>query len=80
MRPDVIVTDELTDADAVAVQKAVQSGVKVLASAHGDRVETLPLALRNAFERIVLLDEQIIGKIKFFYDENLNEIGRVAYD
>ena len=80
MRPDVIVTDELTDADAVAVQKAVQSGVKVLASAHGDRVETLPLALRNAFERIVLLDEKIIGKIKFFYDENLNEIGRVAYD
>ena len=80
MRPDVIITDELTDLDASAVQKAVQSGVKVLASAHGDRVENLPSALRNAFERFVLLDQRIIGKIKAFYDEDLKEIERRRYD
>lgn len=63
MRPDFIATDEIgTDDDAEAIEYALNSGVKILATAHGDRVEDLykskkmyELLQYNVFKKIILL-------------------------
>ncbi len=52
LRPEVIVTDELSREDYLAVERAVQSGICVLASAHLTRVEDVP---QKFFSRYVLL-------------------------
>ena len=42
MRPDFIATDEIgTDEDAEAIEYAINSGVRILATAHGNKVEDL---------------------------------------
>jgi len=42
MRPEFVATDEIgTDEDAEAIEYAVNSGVKILATAHGDKMEDL---------------------------------------
>lgn len=61
MSPEIIVTDEIsTEADIYTIKKALLSGVKVLASAHGDSIkdifEKLPqITTINAFEKYVLI-------------------------
>lgn len=61
MRPDVLVTDELLDDEYPAVARAVQSGVKVFASAHYDAAAVLPSL---PFERYVYFSGLgTIGKI-----------------
>lgn len=82
MSPDAIVTDELgAHMDAQAALEAVQSGVPILASAHGRDVEQAMsrsslyfLRQNHAFSLYALLDDQRAGKIKALYDENLNPI------
>lgn len=59
MRPDLIVTDELLPEDYAAVERAMQAGVFVFASAHLVRMGDVP---RKIFDRYVLLDG--LGKIK----------------
>ena len=71
MRPDVIVTDELSDGDCVAVKRAIVGGVKVLASAHFESVKEIKPPFSGLFERYVFLDRYKIGKIAGIYDENL---------
>ena len=53
MRPDLIVTDELLPEDYTAVERAMQAGVCVFASAHLVRMSDIP---KNIFERYVMLD------------------------
>ncbi len=71
MRPDVIVTDELTDEELPFVIRAKNSGVKVIASFHAQMVDEIPQKLLLAFEQTVILDEEKIGEIKqIFINQN----------
>lgn len=73
LSPDVIVTDELANGDDyLCVEKAINSGVKIIASCHGDDI----LRIKNrspfqtfSFERYFILGEHgKIGKLKEVYD------------
>jgi len=71
MRPDFIATDEIgTDSDAEAIMYALNSGVKVIATAHGNRVEDLykskkmtELLKNNIFEKIILISNDEVKVI-----------------
>lgn len=68
LRPDVLITDELSEADCSAVQKAVYSGTYVLASVHVANIERLKPPFFPLFDRYVVLDDRKIGRIKAVYD------------
>lgn len=74
LRPDVMITDELSAGDCKALEKAVAAGVTILASAHFSEMKKIREPFLGLFERYVLLDEAQIGKIKGIYDENGQEI------
>lgn len=74
LRPDVIVTDELLERDIPPLQRAVASGVKVIASAHFENVKALKEPFLGLFERYVFLDGEKIGKLKGVYDGELKEV------
>ncbi len=74
MRPEIIITDELSIADCAAVEKAVSAGIIVLASAHFAAYERLPKAFLGVFERYVLLSENALGKIKRIYNDKGKEL------
>lgn len=74
MRPDIIVTDELSAVDCAAVERAVSAGIKVLASAHFSSIESIRKPFFGLFERYVLLNEDEIGKIRGIYDEMGKEL------
>lgn len=65
MRPDVIATDEIgTDEDAEAIFYAVNCGTKILATAHGNKIEDLYKSKKmkeilecNIFKKIILLSK-----------------------
>lgn len=69
--PDVIVCDEIMDeADCKSVEFAVNSGVKVIASAHSNSLKNLlkkqylsAIIKENTFDDIILLDNFKIAKI-----------------
>lgn len=69
MRPDVIVTDELLPEDYLAVKRAKESGIQVLASAHLRRYEDVPEKL---FGRYVILDG--LGKVGEILGEDGNAL------
>jgi stage III sporulation protein AA len=77
LRPDIIITDELSEKDCVAVQKAIFSGIKVVASAHLAQLNGLKSPYKPLFERYVLLDTHSVGKVRAFYDEDGREL---SYD
>lgn len=68
LRPDVIITDELSLQDCAAVEKAIYAGVCVLSSAHFADMKKVVKPFFGLFERYVLLDTQKIGKIQGVYD------------
>lgn len=68
MRPDVIITDELSPADCEGVKKAVYAGVTVLASAHFSDFTYIKEPFSGLFDRFILLNEKEIGRIKGIYD------------
>jgi len=74
LRPDVIITDELSEKDCEAVQRAIFSGIKVIASAHIADRAYLKDPFIPLFERYVLLDSKCIGKLRAIYDEQGQEI------
>jgi len=71
MRPDFVATDEIgTDDDAEAIEYALNSGVKILATAHGDKIEDLykskkmrALLQCDVFKKTVLLSKNGIEVI-----------------
>ena len=69
MRPDVIITDELSIKDCKAVAKAVDAGICVLASAHFSSFERLGEDFKGIFDRYVLLSTHIIGEVHKIYDK-----------
>ncbi len=74
MRPDVIITDELSTYDCSAVEKAVFSGVKVLASAHFSQMDSVKKPFLDLFERFVFLNPKKIGEILAIFNEEGKEI------
>lgn len=82
MSPDCLVTDELgSHMDAQAVLEAAQSGVGILASAHGYEAERAMsrsamylLRQNQVFAYYALMDEQKPGRLKALYDEAMNPV------
>lgn len=74
MRPDIIITDELSVGDCVSVEKAITTGVHVLASAHFSNIEDLKKPFWGLFDRYVFLEQEQIGKIKGIYDREGREV------
>ncbi|MBQ8658589.1 MAG: hypothetical protein IJ506_05585 [Clostridia bacterium] len=75
MRPDLIVTDELSAFDMSAVRRAISAGVKTIATAHFDKIETIEESFLGAFERYVVLRTDEIGALQGVYDEKGKRIG-----
>ena len=69
MRPDIMITDELSAFDCEAIGKAIFAGIKVIASAHFSEMSHIKAPFFGLFERYVVLNEREIGKIKGVYDE-----------
>ncbi len=74
MRPDIIITDELSDVDCAAVKQALYAGVTVVASAHFSKMQEIGTPFFPLFERYVLLNEKKIGEIACIYDKEGNAI------
>lgn len=74
MRPDIIITDELSEVDCDSVRKAINSGVKIIASAHFSDIRRIKAPFFPLFDRYVLLDEKKIGKLMSIYNENGEEL------
>ena len=68
MRPEIIITDEISVEDFGCLKQARDAGVIVIASAHFSDIEYVEDSFKNIFEKIVLLDDQQIGKVKAIYN------------
>lgn len=75
LRPDVIVTDELSLRDLTAIENAICAGVAVFATAHYAGIDAIPRDFMNVFERYVVLSHKEIGNIVGIYDKNGKAIG-----
>ena len=75
MRPDIMITDELSVSDCNAIEKAIAAGIKVVASAHFSEMSHIKAPFFGLFERYVVLNEREIGKIKGIYNEKGRETG-----
>lgn len=73
LRPDVMLTDELSARDCGAVERAISGGVKVIASAHFSEPNGVPPPFSELFDYYVFLNETSIGQIKGIYGKNLKE-------
>ena len=74
MRPEIIVTDELSIEDCIAIKKAIAAGIHVIASAHFSAMENVSDAFLGVFDRYIILDNEKIGKIQGIYDKNGREL------
>ncbi len=74
MRPEIIVTDELSFQDCSALERAIAAGITVLASAHFSDMQYVRAPFTHLFDRYVLLDECNIGKIKRIYNREGTEM------
>ena len=63
MRPDIIITDELSVADYPSVLRAKKSGVYIIASMHASKIGEIPKEILDEFDAVVLLDSFNIGKV-----------------
>ncbi len=69
MRPDVIITDELSPKDCEGVERAIVAGVIVLASAHFWDINSIKEPFLGLFDYYIILDGEEIGQIKGIYDK-----------
>lgn len=83
LSPDIIATDEIgEEADIFAIEKALTSGVKVLATVHAGGVDDLKnkknfarILENKFFERFIVLSKQNgVGTIEGVYKANLSKI------
>ena len=74
LRPDIIITDELSEHDCISLKKAIEAGVQVIATAHFYDISYIKPPFSEIFEQFVLLDQEEIGKIKGIY----NQMGEVV--
>lgn len=84
MSPQVIAVDELgTAEDIVAVETIMNSGVAVIATAHGRDIRDIKrrkslqdITEKKIFERYIVLKPGVIGQIKKVYDQDFQEVTR----
>lgn len=69
MRPDVIITDELSVKDVMVMDKLFGSGVQVIASIHAKEINQLPQNCFDSFDVIVFLKAGAIGEIEYIYEK-----------
>ena len=69
LRPDIIITDELSKQDCNAVERAISAGICVLASAHFYQMNEIKTPFFGLFQRYAILDGKNIGKVRYIYDE-----------
>jgi stage III sporulation protein SpoIIIAA len=69
MRPDVIITDELSSRDCDALRKAIYAGVKVIASAHFSEFTFINSSFLDLFDRYVFLKDNV-GNITNIYNRD----------
>ncbi|MBQ9729786.1 MAG: Flp pilus assembly complex ATPase component TadA, partial [Clostridia bacterium] len=74
MRPDVILCDELSAEECSAVKRAINGGVKVIASAHLDGIDKVKEPYLGLFERYAFLSTTEIGKLMGVFDNHLRRI------
>ena len=74
MRPDIIITDELTEKDLIALKKATMAGVNVIATAHFSDILHIPKPFMDLFEHFIILDDLETGKIKGIYNQKKEPI------
>ncbi len=74
MRPEIIITDELSVSDCLALEGAIAAGIIVIASAHFAEFSFIKPTFLEIFEKFVILDEKQIGKIKGVYDRTGREV------
>lgn len=72
MRPDVIVTDEITRADIPSLEMAKNSGVKVVASLHAGALQEISMEIQELYDCIVILDKEKIGEIASIHYKNID--------
>ena len=75
LRPDVIITDEMSMEDCVPAQKAIHSGIYLLASVHCADFQSLSPCYLKLFDYYVVLSNKTIGKVDRIY----NKIGEEIY-
>ncbi len=68
MRPEIIITDELSLKDCIPLEGAVAAGITVVATAHFVEFASIKEPYLQIFDKFVLLDDREIGKIKGIYD------------
>ena len=73
LRPDVIVTDELSGQDVRGLEMLVRSGISVIASIHADCFERLPKGCLDSFEKIVFLQAGKVGVIESIFEKSGGE-------
>lgn len=71
MRPDVIVTDEISQTDIPYIIAAKNSGVRVIASLHASSLPEIVNEIQDSFDVIVFLDKNKIGEISNVYTKNI---------
>lgn len=69
MRPDVIITDELSAKDINDLDRLVSSGICVIASIHAENLQQLSKKCYDAFDKIVFLHSGKLGKIRSIYQK-----------
>ena len=68
MRPDVIITDELSVADCASLERAVNAGIIIIASAHYAKFSYIHADFLRIFERFVILNSHNIGAVDGIYN------------
>ena len=67
MRPDIIITDELSKGDLQGLQKAVSAGIIVIASAHFLNIDRVEKEFFPIFDYFVFLNQEKIGVVDKIY-------------
>ena len=74
LRPEIMITDELSAKDCQADERAVSAGICVIASAHFYDIKEIKVPFFGLFQRYAVLDRQTIGKVKNIYNERGEQI------
>ena len=74
LRPDIIITDELSNEDDMAVRRAVEAGVYVIASAHYRSYNELSKNYKNLFDYYITLDLFTVGKVTAIHNKQGEEV------
>lgn len=75
LRPEIIITDELSTEDCSAILRAIRAGIIVLASAHFHSFESMGQAFKEIFDRYIFLSDSVIGKVEHIYNKEGKEVG-----